>query len=94
MQYALVDHDVELELKAFDPSRLPALIYMSQQNVEKRDFKEIQQAVDPFWSDITGSVMDFVPGFKTKLYLNFSNPIIKKLLTLKGEDDQVHHMCK
>lgn len=80
MQRCMIEFDVQIEVKTFEPATLPALYYMSQENIEKRDFENIKNESDDTWAGITNSIIDFSPGFKSKLFLNFNNEIVHKLI--------------
>ncbi len=80
MQVVLMEFDVELDVKAFEPKNLPAMFYMSQDDVQKRDFENIQSESDDLWAGVSDAVLDFETGFRSKLFLNYSNEIVQKLL--------------
>ncbi|HTF82159.1 MAG TPA: hypothetical protein VL947_10550, partial [Cytophagales bacterium] len=80
MQVVLIEFDVELDVKVFEPKHLPAMFYMSQEDVQKRDFENIQNESGDLWAGIADAVLDFEPGFRSKLFLNYNNEIVQKLL--------------
>lgn len=82
LQAVLIEFDVELDVKVFEPAHLPALFYMSQENIQQRDFESIKNESDDLWAGVTDAVFDFQPGFKSKLFLNYSNEIVQKLLSV------------
>jgi molecular chaperone HtpG len=82
MQYCLADYQVQLDLKTFEPNQLPAMLYMSQQSQEVRDFESIKNNADDLWGDISDAMIDFEIGFRAKLYLNYANPMVQKLLLI------------
>lgn len=82
MQGVLIEFDVELDVKVFEPAHLPALFYMSQENIQQRDFESIKNEADDLWAGVTDAVFDFQPGFKSKLFLNYNNEIVQKLLSV------------
>ncbi|MDJ1493846.1 HSP90 family protein [Cytophagaceae bacterium DM2B3-1] len=80
LQAILIEFDVELDIKAFSPEHVPAMLHMSQDSIQKRDFKSIRDESDSLWAGVSDAILDFDPGFRAKLFLNYKNEIVKKLL--------------
>ncbi len=87
LQYHIQEFNCELEIKRFFPESMPAIFYMSQDNLLERDITSIQDESDDLWADITDSVFEFSAQFHSKLFLNYDNPLVRKLL--HGKDSTV-----
>ncbi|WNJ18406.1 HSP90 family protein [Pontibacter sp. G13] len=83
LQAMLMEFEVELDLKQFEPAELPAMCYMSQQNLQQRDLKQINDEAKDDWAGVTASLFDFSPTFRSQLFLNLKNPIVQKLFEVK-----------
>ncbi len=80
LQAILIEFDVELDIKSFSPDHLPALFHMSQNAMQRRDFENIRDESNDTWAGVTDALFDFSTGFRSKLFLNYQNPIVQKLL--------------
>ncbi|MGB0840327.1 MAG: HSP90 family protein, partial [Chitinophagales bacterium] len=70
----------ELDIKQFAPENIPAIFYMSEKKLIERDVTKIKEESNDLWAGISNMVFQSVGGFQSKLYLNFNNPIVRKLL--------------
>lgn len=90
LQYHMEAFSCELELKSFAPESLPVIFFMSQKSVLERDIKSIKEESDDLWAGITDAVFDYTHAYHSRLFLNYSNPIIQKLLDApKAKQDRL-----
>ncbi|UII27049.1 HSP90 family protein [Fulvivirga maritima] len=80
LQDYLLNYDCELEIKQFEPDNIPAIYNLSNKKLMDRDVGRIQEESNDLWAGITGAVYEPSASFNSKLYLNYNNPIVKKLL--------------
>lgn len=86
LQFHLEDFLCELEIKSFEPEKLPAIFYMSQDSMLERDLTNIKEESDDLWSGVTDSLFSFNTQYLSKLFLNYNNPLVVKILTSKNKD--------
>lgn len=82
LQYHVEMFSCALELKSFSPESLPVIFFMSQQSLLERDITSIKNESDDLWADITSAVFDFSQTYHSRLFLNWNNPIIRRLLEM------------
>ncbi|MBL3658555.1 HSP90 family protein [Fulvivirga sediminis] len=80
LQDYLLNYDCELEIKQFEPGNIPAIYNLSNKKLMDRDVGRIQDESNDLWAGITGAIYEPSASFNSKLYLNYNNPIVKKLL--------------
>jgi molecular chaperone HtpG len=80
LQENMAKFDCELELKQFLPADIPAIFHLSQETLKNRDLNEIKDDSNALWSSITGSLFEEEKSYRSKLFLNFKNPIVQKIV--------------
>jgi molecular chaperone HtpG len=78
------------DVKKFKPESIPALFYMSDKIIADRDITEIKKSSDDLWSFIADSVYQQQENLHSKLFLNYNNPVIQKVL--KNVDPELDQM--
>jgi molecular chaperone HtpG len=73
--------DVDLELRAFAPSSLPALYLDDAQARRRRQSREAAATADDTWSAILGSLDDGGVD-RPRLLLNDDNPLVQRILAM------------
>ncbi|MBK7884283.1 MAG: HSP90 family protein [Chitinophagaceae bacterium] len=79
-----------VDVKKFKPESIPALFYMSDKIVADRDITEIKKSSDDLWSFISDSIYQQQENLHSKLFLNYNNPVIQKVL--KNVDPELDQM--
>lgn len=80
LQGYLNTYKCKLDVKKFKPESIPALFYMSDKTVFDRDVTEIKKSSDELWSFISDSVFQQQENLHSKLFLNYENPVIQRIL--------------
>ena len=72
----------EVLLRAFEPSRLPALYLISRSAAFGRELSATRDKVDDLWADVLGAVANAVPVDRPQLVLNHNNPLVRRICGL------------
>jgi molecular chaperone HtpG len=87
LQNYLTGFGCELLIKQFVPIEIPAIFHLSYEKQIERDIHDIREESDSLWASISEGVYESsADAFKSKLFLNFKNPIVKRLLKNKKTD--------
>lgn len=77
-----------VEIAKFRPAELPAL-YVSDENAGfVRSVEQAQDVSDSVWNDVLGSLTQDLPASYARLYLNYHNPLIRRLCRLGDRQGQ------
>ena len=82
MRHALDRLDVDLELRGFSPSSLPALYLDSATAQQRRQQREVADTADDTWSAILGA-FDDGGSSRARLLLNDDNSTVQRLLGVR-----------
>lgn len=80
LQDYLLKFDCELEIRQFVPDNIPAIFHLSERKMMARDIEQIKNDSNDLWAGISGAVFEPTVSFRSKLFLNFNNSIVQKLL--------------
>ncbi len=87
LQEYMAAFDCELELKQYLPEEIPAIFHLSQETLRNRDLNQIKDNSNALWSSVTDSLFQETQSYRSKLFLNFKNPIVQKILQdQKGQE--------
>lgn len=89
LQASMAKFDCELELKQFLPTEIPAIFHLSQETLRNRDLNQIKDNSNALWSSVTDSLFEEAPSYRSKLFLNFKNPIVQKILQGENKEEQL-----
>jgi molecular chaperone HtpG len=82
MRAALDRLDVDLELRGFSPSSVPALYLDSETAQERRERRAVADTADDTWAAILGAFDDGA-GARPRLLLNDDNQTVRRLLEVR-----------
>jgi molecular chaperone HtpG len=82
MRAALDRLDVDLELRGFSPSSLPALYLDSETAQERRERRAVADTADDTWTAILGAFDDGASA-RARLLLNDDNQTVRRLLEVR-----------
>jgi molecular chaperone HtpG len=82
MRAALDRLDVDLELRGFSPSSVPALYLDSETAQERRERRAVADTADDTWAAILGAFDDGA-GARARLLLNDDNQTVRRLLEVR-----------
>ena len=82
MRAALDRLDVDLELRGFSPSSVPALYLDSETAQERRERRDVADTADDTWAAILGAFDDGA-GARARLLLNDENQTVRRLLEVR-----------
>lgn len=82
MRAALDRLDVDLELRGFSPSSVPALYLDSETAQERRERRAVADTADDTWAAILGAFDDGA-GTRARLLLNDDNQTVRRLLEVR-----------
>ncbi len=82
MRAALDRLDVDLELRGFSPSSVPALYLDSETAQERRERRAVADTADDTWAAILGAFDDDVSA-RARLLLNDDNQTVRQLLEVR-----------
>jgi molecular chaperone HtpG len=82
MRAALDRLDVDLELRGFSPSSVPALYLDSETAQERRERRAVADTADDTWAAILGAFDDGVSA-RARLLLNDDNQTVRQLLEVR-----------
>ncbi|ATE56513.1 HSP90 family protein [Actinosynnema pretiosum] len=76
-------HDCEVVPRDFDPASLPALLVTNAEGERRRDVEQAgEEADDPLWAQLLGSLAESAPGAAQRLVLNCRSPLVRRLAEL------------
>jgi len=83
---ALAERDVEVVLRRFDPSSLPAL-YLPDPGATGRAIAQTSSAqASDLWNSVSEAVAPSAPAGRPQLVLNHGNPLIRRLIAIPPGD--------
>jgi molecular chaperone HtpG len=76
------------EIVKFHPSELPALYVSNDNSSFVRSIEQAQDVTEGVWTDVLGTLAQDLPTVYARLYLNYSNPLIRRICSLTDQSGQ------
>lgn len=70
----------ELFIKKFEPAAIPAIFHLDLAKQIEKDIDSIREDSNSLWASISSGLFQPDHGYRSKLFLNYNNPIVSKLL--------------
>lgn len=77
-----------VEVVKFRPVDLPALYVASGNSAFLRSIEQTQEVTEGVWSDVLGSLGQDLPATYARLYLNYANPLVRRICQLDNQVGQ------
>ncbi|WP_425395500.1 HSP90 family protein [Aeoliella sp.] len=77
-----------VEIAKFHPAELPALYVADDNSSFVRSIEQAQDVSEGVWTDVLGSFTSDLPSVYARLYLNYCNPLIRRICGLADERGQ------
>ncbi len=81
-QRALDPLGCEAVLRAFEPSRLPALYLVDRAAAFQQELRATKERADPLWADVLSALDSGARDTRPQLMLNYRNPLVRRVCML------------